>query len=150
MGCLCCGAEPEIGALCRRCALEVAPCDGLIPEHIHSRTDSTDAEAWLVDGFGGAHAIATSAGIGRSLDRELIVLASSVSREHAELRRTDAGWTVRDLGSRNGTSVNGARSDGPVTLLSRALIKLGDVSMWFLSEIVHEPPQRPEMKTHGA
>jgi hypothetical protein len=149
MGCLCCGAESEIGALCRRCALEVAPCEGLIPEHIHSRIDSTDAEAWFVDGFGGAHAIGTHAGIGRSLERELIVLASSVSREHAELRHTDAGWILRDLGSRNGTAVNGARIEGPVTLPPRALLKFGDVALWFFAEIVHEPPQRPEMKTHS-
>ena len=46
MGCLCCDAEQEVGALCRRCALEVAPCVGLLPDHLHSRIDTTEAEAW--------------------------------------------------------------------------------------------------------
>ncbi len=149
MGCLCCGAEPEIGALCRSCALEVAPCDGLIADHIHSRIDSTDAEAWVIDGFGGAHAIAAFAGVGRSHDCELIVLAGSVSRVHAELRHGEAGWVVRDLGSRNGTFVNGVRCDGPVEIPMRALLKFGDVALWFIAEVVQEPPQRAMMTTDG-
>jgi hypothetical protein len=149
MGCLCCGAEPEIGALCRSHAKEVEPCDGLIPDHIHSRIDSTDAEAWVVDGFGGAHPIAARSRIGRSHDSELIVLASSVSREHAELQHAETGWVVTDLGSRNGTFVHGARSQSPVTLPERAVLRVGDVALWFLAEIVHEPTQRPAMTTDG-
>jgi hypothetical protein len=144
MGCLCCGAEPaEIGVLCRACAKEVIPCEGLIPDHIDSRTDSTDAEAWVVDGFGGAHPIAGRSRIGRNRDNELIVLASSLSREHAELQHADAGWTVTDLGSRNGTFVNGVRLQGSVPLPDRAVLRVGDVALWFLAiEIVHEPVRR--------
>ena len=41
-----------------------------------------------------------------------MILASSVSREHAELRKTDAGWHVRDLGSRNGTFLGTFASGG--------------------------------------
>jgi FHA domain-containing protein len=142
MGCLRCGAEPDTGALCRPCAVEIKPCDGLIPDHLHSRIDSTEAEAWVIDGFGGAHAIGPFAGIGRHRDRELVVLASSVSREHAELRRTDTGWTVRDLGSRNGTFVDGLRAEAAVPLPGRALLKIGDVALWFIAEVVHEPAQQ--------
>jgi hypothetical protein len=149
MGCLCCGADPEIGALCRTCAKEVTPCEGLIPDHIHSRTDSTDAEAWVVDGFGGAHPIAARSRIGRNHENELIVLASSVSREHADLQQTEAGWIVTDLGSRNGTFVHGVRSQAAVALPSRAVIRFGDVALWFLSEIVSEPTRRPAMTTDG-
>jgi hypothetical protein len=150
MGCLCCGATPELGALCRPCALEVAPCDGLIPDHLRSTVDATDAEAWLVDGFGGAHAIGEPAAIGRSHDGDLVLLASSVSREHAELKRSDTGWTVRDLGSRNGTFVNGVRCQGRAALPARALLKVGDVALWFLAEVVHEPTRAPVMATGGA
>src|SRR5437764_872305 len=82
-----CGATSAIGVLCRACALEVEPCDGLIPDHIHSRIDPRDAGAWVVDGFGGAHAIAATTAIGRNYECELVVLAGSVSRDHAELRR---------------------------------------------------------------
>jgi hypothetical protein len=138
-----------MGALCRGCAQEVVPCDGLISDHIHSRTDSTDAEAWMVDGFGGAHAIAARSRIGRNHENELVVLASSVSREHAELRKTETGWTVADPGSRNGTFVHGARIQGEATLPGRVVLRFGDVAMWFLSEIVYEPTRRPAMTTDG-
>jgi hypothetical protein len=149
MGCLCCGADAEVGALCRACARGIAPCEGLIPEHIHSRVDSTDADAWIVDGFGRAHAIEATAGIGRDHDRDLIVLASSVSRDHARLQRIGASWTVHDPGSRNGTFVGGVRVLGTAELPVRALLKVGDVALWFLAEVVAEPPRRPAVATGG-
>jgi hypothetical protein len=149
MGCLCCGAEAELGALCRSCAGEIPPCEGLIPEHLHSKVDSTDAEAWVIDGFGGAHAVAATSRVGRSPDSELLVLASSVSRQHAELRKTETGWIVHDLGSRNGTSLAGARIEGSLELPPRALLKVGDVALWFLAEAIQEPAGRPAMATAG-
>jgi len=133
--------------LCRTCALEVAPCEGLIPDHIRSTVDSTDAEAWVIDGFGHAHAIGATSSIGRNLDSQLVVLASSVSREHAELARIADGWTARDLGSRNGTFVDGARTVGRIVMPPRARLKVGDVALWFLAEVVTEPPGRPMMAT---
>jgi len=45
--------------------------------------------------------------IGRSPQCDLRLLDMTVSWRHAELRRTDAGWVLSDLGSRNGTHVNG-------------------------------------------
>jgi adenylate cyclase len=47
--------------------------------------------------------------LGRSPQCDLIVADQSVSRRHAELFVQDAGVTVRDLGSANGTLVNGER-----------------------------------------
>ena len=149
MGCLCCGAAPEVGALCRPCAREVAPCEGLIPDHLRTVLEPTGAEAWLVAGFGGAHAIGARCRIGRSHDGDLVVLAGSVSREHAELTRGEAGWTVRDLGSRNGTFVDGVRCQGRTPLRTRALLKVGDVALWFLAEVVADPPRRPAVATGG-
>jgi predicted component of type VI protein secretion system len=150
MGCLCCGARTDLGSLCRPCAQAVAPCEGLIPDHVRSAIAMTDADAWLVDGFGAAHAVAEKTTIGRSHEGGLVVLAASVSREHAELRKTDAGWQVRDLGSRNGTFVDGARCQGRVPLPARAVLKVGDVAMWFLADAVHEPVQAPAMETGSA
>ncbi len=150
MGCLCCGVTEEVGVLCRPCAKEVAPCEGLIAEHVRSKVEPTDADAWVVDGFGVAHAVASKSTIGRSHDGELVVLASSVSREHAELKHADDGWFIKDLGSRNGTFVDGARVHGRTTLPSRAHIKVGDVALWFLSEAAHEPMPAPSMATQSA
>jgi hypothetical protein len=150
MGCLCCGAGAEVGSLCRSCAKEVTPCDGLIPDHVRSTIDTTEAAAWVVDGFGAPHALAVKTAIGRNHEGELVILASSVSREHAELRRTDAGWHVRDLGSRNGTFVDGTRAQGRVHLGERSILKVGDVALWFLAEVIHEPVAPPSMATASA
>jgi hypothetical protein len=147
---LCCGASVDLGSLCRACAQEVSPCDGLIPDHVRSNVETTDAAAWVVDGFGAAHAISPRTSIGRNQEGELVILASSVSREHAELRRTDAGWHLRDLGSRNGTFVDGTRAQGRVNLGERTLLKIGDVPMWFLAEVIHEPVAPPSMATASA
>jgi hypothetical protein len=150
MGCVCCGGAADVGSLCRTCALDVPVCEGLIADHVRSTVDTTEAVAWVVDGFGAAHALAPKSGIGRTQEGELVVLASSVSREHAELTCKDGAWTVRDLGSRNGTFVDGARVQGRTALPQRSVLKVGDVAMWFLADVQHEPASPPSFATESA
>jgi signal transduction histidine kinase len=58
--------------------------------------------------------------IGRD-SRQLPLTDNTVSRRHCDLRLNERGeWVLRDLGSSNGTYVNGQRADRPVPL------KLGD------------------------
>ncbi|MBI2922770.1 MAG: FHA domain-containing protein, partial [Planctomycetes bacterium] len=45
--------------------------------------------------------------VGRSSQNAIAILDSSLSRVHCELRKVDGAVVVRDLGSRNGTLVNG-------------------------------------------
>jgi pSer/pThr/pTyr-binding forkhead associated (FHA) protein len=45
--------------------------------------------------------------IGRSSSCQLVLADDTVSRRHAELRIEDGRWLLRDLGSSNGTWVNG-------------------------------------------
>jgi hypothetical protein len=47
--------------------------------------------------------------IGRHPDADIFLDDVTVSRRHAELLRTDAGMLVKDLGSLNGSYVNGER-----------------------------------------
>src|SRR5262249_46653352 len=47
--------------------------------------------------------------IGRSRHVEITLEDSSVSRRHAEIDLTEAGWVVRDSGATNGTFLNGVR-----------------------------------------
>jgi HD-GYP domain-containing protein (c-di-GMP phosphodiesterase class II)/pSer/pThr/pTyr-binding forkhead associated (FHA) protein len=66
--------------------------------------------------------------IGRLEDQEVAVDEPTVSRRHAEIRYTDAGWVIRDLGSTNGTYLNGLR----VGMVERKLhlqdlVQCGDV-----------------------
>jgi len=45
--------------------------------------------------------------LGRSSRCQLVFADDTVSRRHAELRMVDGRWILRDLGSSNGTWVNG-------------------------------------------
>jgi hypothetical protein len=47
--------------------------------------------------------------IGRAPDCDCLLAEPSASRHHAQLRRAGESWLLRDLGSRNGTRVNGMR-----------------------------------------
>lgn len=49
------------------------------------------------------------AGIGRDAGNPVQLSSPEVSKQHAFLQRTPAGWCIRDLGSRNGLLVNGKR-----------------------------------------
>jgi hypothetical protein len=50
-------------------------------------------------------------GIGRSEDNDIVIADSSVSRRHARISRADNGFVVEDLGSTNGTLLDGAPID---------------------------------------
>ncbi|HWG44885.1 MAG TPA: HD domain-containing phosphohydrolase [Gemmataceae bacterium] len=68
--------------------------------------------------------------IGRLGPLEVVLDDNSVSRNHAEIRHTDRGWRLRDLGSTNGTRLNGVRlSAGQWPLRVRDLIQFGEVAI---------------------
>jgi len=54
--------------------------------------------------------------IGRSSDCDVAIDDRAISRHHARLRRTIEGWDVLDLGSTNGTWLNGRRITSAVAL----------------------------------
>ncbi len=66
--------------------------------------------------------------IGRGPGATLRLADVSVSRCHAELRHVDDGWMVRDLGSMNGTEVNGSRITTPVRVRPGDRIRFGAVA----------------------
>jgi predicted component of type VI protein secretion system len=133
MTCARCESDAVVGVLCAPCAGEIAPCTGLLREHVQSREPEGRADAWLVDGFGGAHAV-SSAGcqIGRRSDGDVALLHGSVSRDHVELARAADGWQVRDRGSRNGTRVDGRRVQGRAAITTGAMLAVGEVRLWFV------------------
>lgn len=65
-----------------------------------------------------------------------------VSGVHAELRATDSGVVVEDLGSMNGTYVNGARINAAVTLLPGDRVSLGPGGPEFSTWIPGLSPSR--------
>ena len=68
--------------------------------------------------------------VGRDLDCDIVLTSRSVSRRHALVEKTSNGWVVRDLGSANGTSVDGARiREAP--LAPGAAVRFGEVDATF-------------------
>src|SRR5829696_2453456 len=86
--------------------------------------------------------------VGRLDALELVLDDSSVSRYHAEVRATDRGWRVRDLGSTNGTRLNGVRlGNGQWPLRMRDLLQFGEVA--FIVETLQEDAENGPVETNG-
>ena len=79
--------------------------------------------------------------LGRSRDCDLILPDVLLSRRHAELVRADHGWLLRDLGSLNGTRLNGARLEKDVLLQDGDVVEIAD---WSLAYRDAELPSDPD------
>ncbi len=64
--------------------------------------------------------------LGRHVDNTIVLADSKVSRFHAEILMQGGRWVIRDLGSANGTYVNGERINTVRVLRSGDVIGLGD------------------------
>jgi hypothetical protein len=69
--------------------------------------------------------------LGRLPESPVTFAEPEVSHRHAAIRRSGMQWQIKDLGSTNGTTVDGQRIDGEdwVTLHGGAVIKLAGVSV---------------------
>jgi hypothetical protein len=83
--------------------------------------------------LGGKRMVVGPAGatLGRSRKCDIVVDDPNVSREHAEVRPRGGSWVLRDLGSTNGSSINGRRTDGAEVLKPGDEIELGTSTMTF-------------------
>jgi len=69
---------------------------------------------------------------GRLPECEVRLESTGVSREHAELFRERGAWRVRDLGSRNGTHVNGERVEDRAVVEGDEIALAEDVAIELL------------------
>jgi pSer/pThr/pTyr-binding forkhead associated (FHA) protein len=67
--------------------------------------------------------------VGRGVACDLALDSDEVSREHAAFVWTVEGVVVRDLGSKNGVVVGGARVEGPRRLRDRDRVAIGPLSL---------------------
>jgi pSer/pThr/pTyr-binding forkhead associated (FHA) protein len=74
--------------------------------------------------------------VGKSLDNDLVLADETVSRHHVDIVQEGGGFVVRDMGSTNGTIVDGARIR-EAFLRSGATITIGRVRVQ-----VHLPVER--------
>lgn len=66
--------------------------------------------------------------VGRAPGSVLRLNDGTVSRSHAQLRNSGGGWHLRDLGSANGTWVNGRRITGSVPVRPGDQVRFGQVA----------------------
>lgn len=67
--------------------------------------------------------------VGRSPGADIVIAAGYVSGRHAKFQLMGQNLFVEDLGSTNGTTVNGAPVDSPIALKSGDVVNVGDVAM---------------------
>lgn len=93
------------------------------------RLGINDGQGNVVDVTVARDALAAGAVIGRDEMADIQVAAEKMSREHARLGLADRKLTLTDLGSTNGTKVDGRRiqSHKPVQINTKSMIELGDV-----------------------
>jgi pilus assembly protein CpaF len=64
--------------------------------------------------------------IGREAGTEIVIEDPQVSRRHATLTRQGTSYLIEDIGSTNGTYVNGKRVTAPVLLANGDMVGLAD------------------------
>ncbi|MEX2288009.1 MAG: sigma 54-interacting transcriptional regulator [Planctomycetaceae bacterium] len=75
--------------------------------------------------------------LGRSPTNRVVIHDDVCSRNHCEIFQSGSEWTLRDLGSRNGTTVNGQRISGDWNLSEGELIEIGRCQMGFTYDLSH-------------
>lgn len=77
--------------------------------------------------------------VGRDVTNELVISDEKVSRRHARLYTEGDQYVVEDLGSTNGTFINGARLSGPHLLRVGEQITFGETSIVSYERIDQDP-----------
>ena len=70
--------------------------------------------------------------LGRAPENDVVVDDSDASRQHALFLRTATGHQVQDLGTANGTQINGSPLTETRTLERKDVVKVGDIRITFI------------------
>lgn len=82
--------------------------------------------------------------LGRDGSADVLIDHPTVSRRHARIVRTPSGWILTELGSRNGTKVNGKRLLGLTRLRPGDRLRLGRVTLDFVrADVQADPTEAP-------
>lgn len=86
--------------------------------------------------------------IGREVKCAIMLNDASVSRQHSSITRLAEGYLVRDLGSSNGTFVNGQRIQ-EYLLQDGDRLSVGDVEFWFEAPLSDSKTSASHPNFHG-
>lgn len=82
--------------------------------------------------------------IGRDLNNDIVINDAEVSRRHARIFLQGTSYVIEDLGSTNGTYINGQRLMGPYVLRPGEIITLGEkINLVFEATSFSEPTVQP-------
>lgn len=73
--------------------------------------------------------------IGRASSNQIVIRSEQASRQHARVSWTGDHWQIEDLGSRNGTWVNGSKLTGPQSLADSDVIQVAGFAITFAARI---------------
>jgi len=98
---------------------------GRVAEPLEERARARHETALLL--IDGRRMVVSPAGvsIGRSRQCDVVLNDPNVSRQHAEIRPRGGSWVLTDLGSTNGSCINGRRIDAPEVIKPGDEIELG-------------------------
>ena len=138
MCCSVCALHPTtVGHLCRACHCKLTTVLQADPRKIATCGVLHSVCAMLFDSWGRRHALGARNVLGRLPQGPgLAMHDASISRHHAHLihEPTSNMWFLRDLGSRNGTTVNNMRIEAPVPIASGDCIGLGVLRFFFVAQ----------------
>jgi serine phosphatase RsbU (regulator of sigma subunit) len=77
--------------------------------------------------------------IGRQEDADIYLESLAVSRQHARIRCHDGEYFIEDVGSSNGTFINGQRISGPAPLTEHDALQIGP----YVLNLRADPPADP-------
>jgi serine phosphatase RsbU (regulator of sigma subunit) len=77
--------------------------------------------------------------IGRSSKHGIQIVDATVSKDHAQIAHTGDRWVLSDLGSRNGTRVNGNEIHEPTPIHAGDRVEIGHVPLRLTAEHPHQP-----------
>ena len=108
----------------------------------HRTSESRSPPAILVPAEGSEsgirHALIADNRIGRAADNSLVLHDETTSAHHARLFFQDGQWWLEDLGSKNGTVVNGVPLEGPLVVTYGDLIAFGRVEFRMEAPIIEQ------------
>ena len=82
--------------------------------------------------------------VGRAATNRIALQDEVCSRNHCELYHSDGAWMLRDLGSRNGTYVDGTAITGDCPLQPGQLIEIGACKLAFTDDLSRSFPTLEE------